>query len=91
MRWPWPRRSAAARVPTAAGRYEAMGKPILDQALLGYNACLFAYGQTGSGKSYTMMGSRGGDIFHAKGLIPRFGENLFREVAARPAVTFKVR
>lgn len=29
--------------------YEEIGKPILENALNGYNAALFAYGQTGSG------------------------------------------
>ena len=32
--------------------YEAIGAPLLDKAINGYNTCLFAYGQTGSGKSY---------------------------------------
>ena len=32
--------------------YEALVRPLLDNALQGYNACLFAYGQTGSGKTY---------------------------------------
>lgn len=36
--------------------YELMGKPLVEQVLLGYNACLFCYGQTGTGKTATMMG-----------------------------------
>lgn len=32
--------------------FGTMVEPLLDQLLLGYNACLLAYGQTGSGKSY---------------------------------------
>ena len=28
--------------------FEALGKDLLENAFLGYNACIFAYGQTGS-------------------------------------------
>ena len=34
--------------------FEAVGRPLVDSALLGYNGTLMAYGQTGSGKTYTM-------------------------------------
>ncbi|KAF5396521.1 hypothetical protein PHET_10136 [Paragonimus heterotremus] len=33
--------------------YKAIGVPILQRALEGYNACLFAYGMTSSGKTYS--------------------------------------
>ncbi|CAD2217545.1 Kinesin motor domain/Microtubule binding, putative [Angomonas deanei] len=36
--------------------YSHVGKPVLTNALQGYNGCVFAYGQTGSGKTFTMMG-----------------------------------
>nr|CAI5833221.1 unnamed protein product [Callosobruchus analis] len=36
--------------------FTTIGKPLLNSAFQGYNACLFAYGQTGSGKSFSMMG-----------------------------------
>ncbi|KAF4751663.1 hypothetical protein FOZ63_014074, partial [Perkinsus olseni] len=39
--------------------YDDIGKAILDNAMDGYNGCLFAYGQTGSGKSYSMLGGSG--------------------------------
>ena len=32
------------------------GAPVVDNAMSGYNSCIFAYGQTGSGKTYTMLG-----------------------------------
>ena len=32
------------------------GAPVVDNAIKGYNSCIFAYGQTGSGKTYTMLG-----------------------------------
>ena len=33
------------------------GAPVVNNALKGYNSCIFGYGQTGSGKTYTMLGS----------------------------------
>ncbi|KPI83177.1 putative kinesin [Leptomonas seymouri] len=39
--------------------YGCVGRPVLMNALAGYNGCVFAYGQTGSGKTYTMMGPPG--------------------------------
>ena len=36
--------------------YAAVGKPVTDAFMSGFNACLLAYGQTGSGKTHTMMG-----------------------------------
>ncbi|XP_062415468.1 kinesin-like protein KIF13B isoform X2 [Pungitius pungitius] len=52
--------------------FQCLGESLLDNAFLGYNACIFAYGQTGSGKSYTMMGSS-----EQPGLIPRLSSSLF--------------
>ncbi|XP_075893594.1 kinesin-like protein KIF13B isoform X4 [Nelusetta ayraudi] len=52
--------------------FQCLGESLLDNAFLGYNACIFAYGQTGSGKSYTMMGS-----VEQPGLIPRLCSSLF--------------
>ncbi|XP_074540625.1 kinesin-like protein KIF13B isoform X2 [Halichoeres trimaculatus] len=52
--------------------FQSLGESLLDNAFLGYNACIFAYGQTGSGKSYTMMGSE-----EQPGLIPRLCSSLF--------------
>ena len=36
--------------------YDCLGKSVLENALEGYNCCVFAYGQTGSGKSYSIFG-----------------------------------
>ncbi|XP_056284263.1 kinesin-like protein KIF13B isoform X2 [Pseudoliparis swirei] len=52
--------------------FQSLGESLLDNAFMGYNACIFAYGQTGSGKSYTMMGSA-----EQPGLIPRLCSSLF--------------
>eukprot|EP00795_Rhopilema_esculentum_P010786 gene10786-19584_t len=56
--------------------YTATAKPLLEGVIQGYNTCLFAYGQTGSGKSYTMTGYDGDEA----GVIPRFCEELFKEI-----------
>ncbi|XP_045674220.1 kinesin-like protein KIF14 isoform X1 [Phyllostomus hastatus] len=64
-----------------AAVYGTLAAPLLARALEGYNACLFAYGQTGSGKSYTMMG-----FGEEPGIIPRFCEDLFAQVAKTPEV-----
>jgi len=34
--------------------YEAVVKPIVNEAMTGYNCTVFAYGPTGTGKTYTM-------------------------------------
>ena len=55
--------------------YDKLGHDVLENAIEGYNACIFAYGQTGSGKSYSMMGGSG-----EPGLIPRLCTKLFDRV-----------
>ncbi|KAL8785450.1 MAG: hypothetical protein Q9213_003380 [Squamulea squamosa] len=55
--------------------FNDLGIPLLDNAFLGYNNCIFAYGQTGSGKSYSMMG-----YGEETGVIPRICENMFRRI-----------
>eukprot|EP00746_Dinoflagellata_sp_MGD_P009475 gnl/MRDRNA2_/MRDRNA2_119280_c0_seq1.p1 gnl/MRDRNA2_/MRDRNA2_119280_c0~~gnl/MRDRNA2_/MRDRNA2_119280_c0_seq1.p1 ORF type:complete len:1291 (+),score=258.30 gnl/MRDRNA2_/MRDRNA2_119280_c0_seq1:198-4070(+) len=54
--------------------YRDIGVKILQNALAGFNGCLFAYGQTGSGKSYSVMGF--GD---SPGVIPRLINDIFNE------------
>lgn len=56
-------------------RYDAIGRNALDNALQGYNACIFAYGQTGSGKTYTMMGTP-----DDPGIVRRLCCDLFNHV-----------
>ena len=41
---------------TIAGGCAAVGKPIVENCLNGYNSSILAYGQTGSGKTHTMVG-----------------------------------
>ncbi|KAF2118490.1 hypothetical protein BDV96DRAFT_488872 [Lophiotrema nucula] len=52
-----------------------LGKPLLDNAFLGFNNCIFAYGQTGSGKSYSMMG-----YGEEAGIIPKICQNMFERI-----------
>ncbi|XP_030576763.1 kinesin-like protein KIF13B isoform X2 [Archocentrus centrarchus] len=67
--------------------FQCLGESLLNNAFMGYNACIFAYGQTGSGKSYTMMGSP-----EQPGLIPRLCSSLFirTEQEAREGESFTV-
>ncbi|XP_059211755.1 kinesin-like protein KIF13B isoform X2 [Centropristis striata] len=67
--------------------FQCLGESLLDNAFMGYNACIFAYGQTGSGKSYTMMGSA-----EQPGLIPRLCSSLFSRIVqeAREGESFTV-
>uniref|UniRef100_A0A8C6V3M7 Kinesin family member 13Bb n=1 Tax=Neogobius melanostomus TaxID=47308 RepID=A0A8C6V3M7_9GOBI len=55
--------------------FQCLGESLLNNAFMGYNACIFAYGQTGSGKSFTMMGSA-----EQPGLIPRLCSALFNRI-----------
>jgi len=55
--------------------FKDLGHTILDNAMQGYNTCLFAYGQTGAGKSYSMVGSE-----EDKGIIPLAMDDLFKRI-----------
>merc|ERR1719265_936163 len=50
-----------------------IGVVVLENALKGFNGCLFAYGQTGAGKSYSVMGY--GD---QPGIVPKSVKEVFR-------------
>ncbi|KAJ0411020.1 hypothetical protein ATCC90586_003622 [Pythium insidiosum] len=51
-------------------------KPVVDEALAGYNCTVFAYGQTGTGKTHTMQGALSPDDDMA-GIIPRAVRHIF--------------
>ena len=57
--------------------FEAVGRPIADAALAGFNATVFAFGQTGAGKTFTMFGAEHGA---ERGLAPRMLERLLARV-----------
>ena len=88
----------AGSVSAAAAQEElfrAVGQPLADACMAGYNVTVFAYGQTGSGKSYTMMGYQDaataadvraprpgcGRAWDECGLAPRIIEYLFEQLA----------
>lgn len=56
--------------------YNDLGRPLVNDALNGYNCCIFAYGVSGSGKTHTMMGSN-----QDPGLIPRICTELMNSKA----------
>lgn len=58
-----------------ASLFDAVGDPLVEKCLAGFNCTLLAYGQTGAGKTFTLFGPNGGDptMFDAmtRGLVPR--------------------
>ena len=53
--------------------YQGLGRGVLNNALNGFNCCLFAYGQTGSGKSYSFVG-----YGTNKGIVPQVCDEIFK-------------
>ncbi|GLE04784.1 hypothetical protein PINS_up013763 [Pythium insidiosum] len=67
--------------------FQDAGLMAVENALNGFNGCIFAYGQTGSGKTFTMLGgsSQHHDAHELKvspmrGLMPRIFDHLFRRL-----------
>eukprot|EP00966_Prymnesium_polylepis_P139929 3232814-Prymnesium_polylepis.1 len=69
--------------------FRAVGQPLCDACLAGFNGTVFVYGQTGSGKTHTMHGPpyaqevRGSSS--DKGLAPRAIEYVFASMAREQA------
>ncbi|CAL5228113.1 g11189 [Coccomyxa viridis] len=64
--------------------FRAVGRPIVENCLDGYNSSILAYGQTGSGKTYTMLGEltqQAADLPPEAGLIPRLFQHLFQRIS----------
>ena len=59
--------------------FEAVGRPLVGAALLGYNGTLIAYGQTGSGKTYTIGETSSLGTAH-EGVAHRMVRDLFAEM-----------
>eukprot|EP01039_Chlorochromonas_danica_P009989 gene9989-11047_t len=64
--------------------YQDLGRPVVNQALEGFNGTIFAYGQTGSGKTFSMMGTD-----ENKGIIPLLNDELWVRVGERIAASEK--
>uniref|UniRef100_A0A175YDL9 Kinesin motor domain-containing protein n=1 Tax=Daucus carota subsp. sativus TaxID=79200 RepID=A0A175YDL9_DAUCS len=65
--------------------FTAIGLPMVENCLSGYNSCIFAYGQTGSGKTYTMLGdvnNLGDKSNPDRGMTSRIFEFLFARIQA---------
>ena len=58
--------------------YHELGRPVVTQALDGFNGTIFAYGQTGSGKTHSMMGND-----ENPGIIPQLNDDLWVLVAEK--------
>jgi hypothetical protein len=67
--------------------FAAVGQPMVDHCMDGFNSTIFAYGQTGSGKTYTMMGEivrqEDGSLHAESGLIPRVFDSLFNAIGEK--------
>ena len=68
--------------------FDAVGVPLVNDVIEGYNATIFAYDQTGAGKTHTMMGPLIGDE-HLAGIIPRAVGLLFEGIAGANANIIK--
>ena len=62
--------------------FDAVGRPLTEECLNGYNATVFAYGQTGSGKTHTMFGPPSTEPDdEERGLTPRVLDHIFALMA----------
>jgi hypothetical protein len=59
-----------------------LGLELQENALQGFNSCLFAYGQTGSGKTYSVLGQPSAK--EHKGILPRIIEEVFATMGKKP-------
>jgi hypothetical protein len=64
--------------------FESVGRPLVDNALMGYNSALIAYGQTGSGKTHTIFGpgAEGASVLASGGSQPSSGANTPRNTTS---------
>eukprot|EP00759_Apiculatamorpha_spiralis_P039655 PhF_6_TR38590/c0_g1_i4/m.57379/K17914/KIF13; kinesin family member 13 len=64
--------------------YDCIGKPMLAEAVKGFNTCMFAYGQTGSGKTHSIQGDmENGTIGANSGILLRVAYDLLRYAEER--------
>eukprot|EP00160_Parvularia_atlantis_P003051 Unigene12545_Nuclearia_a/m.38101 Unigene12545_Nuclearia_a/g.38101 ORF Unigene12545_Nuclearia_a/g.38101 Unigene12545_Nuclearia_a/m.38101 type:complete len:489 (-) Unigene12545_Nuclearia_a:502-1968(-) len=72
--------------PDTAEVYRAFASKVVWAAMEGFHGTVFAYGQTNSGKTYTMLGDE-----HARGIIPRAVDDVFRYIKQTPSREFLLR
>jgi hypothetical protein len=60
--------------------YDNIVKPIVDEAMAGFNCTIFAYGPTGTGKTHTMEGNIS-DENEGWGMIPRVAKTIFETLS----------
>ncbi len=69
--------------------FSAVGAPVVEEVLKGFNCTIFAYGQTGTGKTFTMEGLKDGSSNdphrRGAGVIPRAVEQIFAHVDSSSA------
>lgn len=66
--------------------YTALGAPVVDAALGGFNGTIFAYGQTSSGKTHSMLGAP-----NDPGITPRAIQQVLDTASKSRARTYLVR
>jgi hypothetical protein len=60
--------------------FEKLGRPLVENALAGFNSSIIAYGQTGSGKTYSIFGPPGSLGTQEEGLIPRVCKSILQSL-----------
>eukprot|EP00606_Chrysophyceae_sp_TOSAG23-5_P001177 GSChrysophyteH2.ASY1.ANO1.1006.1 assembled CDS len=67
--------------------FRAVGVPLTESCLEGFNGTIIAYGQTGSGKTHTLFGAAGtaATADDERGLVPRVFEYLWQKMAVAEA------
>eukprot|EP00758_Cryptobia_borreli_P007123 Tbor_TRINITY_DN5250_c0_g3::TRINITY_DN5250_c0_g3_i1::g.16646::m.16646/K17914/KIF13; kinesin family member 13 len=55
--------------------FEKVGRPLVENALLGFNSSIIAYGQTGSGKTYSIFGPGAPSCNPARGALGTLNPN----------------
>ncbi len=58
--------------------FESIVRPIVDEALAGFNCTIFAYGQTGTGKTHTMEGDINSE--EDAGIVPRSVKSILEQL-----------
>mgnify|MGYP001003659480 FL=1 len=68
--------------------FDQVPKPLIQDAMEGYNGTILAYGETGSGKTYTIQGNLAYEDQY--GIIPRAAEEIFKIIETTPSKQYLV-